>query len=791
MRLHLLAFYLFSAFFCIFSLESQIKIPLTEKESEWLESHPEITMTGDPDWLPYESFNEKGEYIGIVSEHLAIIEKKLGIKIKKIPTKTWTESVEKAVSGEVDILSETTETELHKHLTFTQSYISNPIVIVMRNNENYVESISYLKKRKIGAIKDYGYMKQVFKKYPDIPFTSVANVEEGLLAVSKGEIDALVCTLAQGTFRIQKLGLFNVKIAGSTEFKISMAFGIRKEYQTLVDLFNKAIMDIQPEDQRKILSKWANLKYIQNTDYTLVIQITFLSLLIIGAGVLWNRKLRREIDLRKKIERDLKLAKEAAEAANQSKSTFLTNMSHEIRTPLNGIIGFCEILNKRETDAEKRRMITGVLSSGQSLLTLINDILDLAKVEAGRMELQYLPVNIKSTINELKVIFSHKLDSKKLQFICDVAEDVPDFLLMDEIRLKQILINLCGNSLKFTEKGFIKISVTAIETSSSNYDLKISVTDTGIGIAEDQCTSIFEAFKQSEGQKVSEFGGTGLGLSISKKLVEMFRGKISVDSTYRDGAKFDLYFPDLEVSLQQISKGAKIHQVRQCKFEPAKILIVDDIDYNREILRIFLEDYGFEIIEAANGKDALEKVQSEKPALIILDMKMPIMDGYETSARLKENSETKNIPVIAATASALKEDEQVISETCDYYIRKPVVESVLVDTLCRFIKFERVEEKRSDLPEVGQDDLIIKFLDKIESLELVDIICDLAKELEIKSLSELKMQLLELVEDINLPELNSWLAEYKIALDNFDMVKVEQTLNTFPNLINSIKRKFV
>lgn len=773
------------------SVHSQSRrILLTPDEQKWLQEHPEITMTGDPDWLPYESFDANGRYVGIVSEHLKIIEEKLGIHIRKVPTKTWTESVEKAKSGEVDILSETTETELYTHLNFTQSYISNPIVIVMKNSENYVESINYIKDKKIGAIKDYGYMKQIFKKYPDINFHSVNNVEEGLLAVSRGDIDALICTLAQGTFRIQKLGLFNVKIAGSTSFRINMAFGIRKDYQPLLNMFNKAIADIQPEEQRSILSRWANLKYIQKTDYTLVIQIAIFSLIIISVGFFWNRRLRKEISLRIEIENDLKSAKEKAEMANQSKSVFLANMSHEIRTPLNGIIGFSEILNKREKDSEKIRLINGILNSGKSLLVLIDDILDLAKVEAGRMELQYSPVNFESVLKEVKMIFNHKLDSKGLRMNFEFDEALPDYLLLDELRIKQILINLCGNSLKFTEKGEITISVKVLERESECISIKISVKDTGIGINENQSQLIFEAFKQSEGQKVSEYGGTGLGLSITKRLVEMFDGNIGLDTGYKNGAKFDVVLPNLEVSVNSFKGVANNEKLEKVKFEKAKILIVDDIDYNRELLRTFLEEYGMDVIEACNGKEALESVERHKPALIIMDMKMPVMDGYEASMRMRSNPEISFIPIIAATASALKADEEAIKKNCDHYLKKPIVESKFIEALCKFLKFEKVSLSTS-YDNKGKQLSHQDFINRVKALDLVELAKELAESLEVKSLNELKLQISELADTVHIDELDDWVSQFKIAFENFDMQHVEVLLRKFCEIVDNIESAIV
>ena len=771
---------------CTFDIYSQT-IELTDNERKWLKEHPVVTMTGDPDWLPYEAFNEKGEYVGIVAEHVALLEEMIGLKFKKVPTKTWTESVDKAVSGKVDILSETTETELHSDLTFTNSYISNPIVIVMKTNESYVESINYIQDKKVGAIKDYGYMKQIFKKFPDMKFHSVDNINEGLLAVSRGEIDALVCTLAQGTYHIQKLGLFNVKIAGSTNFKISMALGIRKDYQVLVNILNKAINQLQPESQRDILSKWANLNYIEKTDYRLLFQILFIFVLILGGSIFWNRKLSKEIELRKETENALKSAKEKAESANQAKSTFLANMSHEIRTPLNGIIGFSEILDKREDNPDKKKLISGVISSGKTLLSLINDILDLSKVEAGKLEVQHSPMDLNSTLNDLKIIFSHKLESKGIEFITEVDEKLPNLILFDETRLKQILINLCGNSAKFTENGSITVSTVCEVLEDEKVNLKISVTDTGIGVEKNQAERIFEAFSQSEGQKISEYGGTGLGLSICKRLTDIFGGKISLDLNYTDGAKFDLELPGVEIAAPGILTD-KTDELRNLRidFKKSKILIVDDIQHNREILHCFLSEYGFEVIEAKNGSEGIKASLEHKPDLILLDMKMPVMDGYEASKRIKSTDDIKSIPIVAVTASALKSDEQQISQNCDYYIRKPITEKDLINCLKKFISFEEtIIEATTKKEDKDSAKLLLKQIDQDNISELVK---EARQSLEIKSLNKLNSQLQNLNSQFNIAEFSNWCNELQNAIDNFDMSSVESILSKFEDMLNNMSK---
>ena len=282
--------------------KSNLHLKLTEQESNWITAHPVIRFTGDPSWLPYEAFNKQGEYIGIVAEYLKLIEQKLSIKVKIIPTQTWTEAVEKVKQGEIDVLSETQDSGLKSHLHFTQPYIASPLIIVMKNDEYYVDNIEQIKQRKIALIKEYGYTSKIIKKYPDINFPSVETIHEGLTDVSTGKIVALVATLAQASYYISELGINNIRIVGKTEFTTQLAFGIRKDYEPLLALFNRALDEINQSDKQHILNKWGKTKYAAKIDYILSAKIAGLTLLILSLFIYWNRRLANEIAFRKELE---------------------------------------------------------------------------------------------------------------------------------------------------------------------------------------------------------------------------------------------------------------------------------------------------------------------------------------------------------------------------------------------------------------------------------------------------------------------------------------------------------
>jgi diguanylate cyclase (GGDEF)-like protein/PAS domain S-box-containing protein len=303
-------------------------LKLTEDERKWLEENPTARFTGDPNWLPYEAFDSHDNYIGIVSEHLDLIAGMTGLAFRMSPSKTWTESTEKAKQGLVDILSETDDSDLKSHLDFTIPYISNPIVIAMRSRENYVESITNIKDRKIALIKDYGYASKIRRKYSNIQFVTVDDIQDGLFSVSTGETDALLCTLALCSYTIAELGLNNVKITGKTEFDTKLALGVQKNLPELLSILNKAIKKITPKQQQTILDRWIKDKFAEKTDYTLVFQVMAVATILLTIFAFWNRRLSREINLRITTEEELKAAEEVLRLSHQRL------LSHREHTPL-------------------------------------------------------------------------------------------------------------------------------------------------------------------------------------------------------------------------------------------------------------------------------------------------------------------------------------------------------------------------------------------------------------------------------------------------------------------------
>lgn len=394
-----------------------------------------------------------------------------------------------------------------------------------------------------------------------------------------------------------------------------------------------------------------------------------------------------DITTERQNQESLERAVKAAEQANQAKSLFLANMSHEIRTPLNAVLGYTQLLLRDASlQASQRDFVETIHRSGHHLLELINGVLEMSKIEAGRVRLELRSFDFPCLLSDLATMFRARMEEKGLAFTLDIDGCVPKYLLTDPVKIKQVMINVVGNALKFTEQGTVKVMVKAIKDESKAPKVIVEVRDTGIGIPQKELSKVFEAFEQASGGSCK--GGTGLGMAISRQYARLLGGDLTVESRAGEGSLFRFTFQADIGATDDSGRRKKVREVSGLapQSKVAKVLVVDDISENRDLLRHLLGTFGFEVSEATNGQEALDHLAASRPDIILMDWVMPVMSGLEATRRIKASEAWRNIPIIMLTASALEESRHRAGEAgVDGYLKKPLHLGDILDTLQRCV----------------------------------------------------------------------------------------------------------
>ncbi len=811
-------------------------IQLTPKEKAWIKQKKIISLGVDPVWAPFEFIDEHGRYAGMASDFMTLISNKTGLGFEVQQHDSWQEVIDSAKTGQLDILPAVVHTpERAEFLQFTKPHMVYPMVIVTRKNSHFISNMDDLNQQKVLVIKDYATESILRRNHPEIELLLADNINQALDRLSSGEARAFIDNLASITQSITQRGITNLRISGTTPYEFALSIGVVKDNPVLLQILQKALNSISPQEKKQILDKWISIDLPSQIDMTLIIQISSVSLFIMALFMYWNRKMAHEISRRKQFEvelmkseqrfrelfeknqavelivnpgntkiidanhaalqfygyskpqllaltlndlnttslsktlanlsqarkeqkshfysnhqlsngeiRDVEVhcgpidwngeqllysivhditdrvkaenslveAKAEAEKANQVKSEFLANMSHEIRTPMNSVLGMAELLEDTPLNDEQKKMLSIVQSSGKSLISIINNILDFSKLEAEKMTIEKVSFALRPMVQEVMDTLKVEAAEKQLELIIDSASDMDITISNDPTKLRQILTNLVANAIKFTDSGSVTIYLDKQQTINQKTTLLLKIIDTGIGIEEHVLDHLFDSFTQAEQSTTRKYGGTGLGLTITKKLIDMLGGEIKVSSRPGKGSTFSIYLPTHFKMMTDEEKKRSHRPTNQPEKNlprfMARVLVAEDVKPNQVLIKKMLARFGLNCVFANNGQQALEIARKGNFDIIFMDCQMPVMDGYTATRKIRQFN--RDIPIVAITANVSTEDrERVFTSGMNELITKPVNLVTLENALVKWLP-DKIIKPEQQLTQIHNDPEVINYI---------------------------------------------------------------------------------
>lgn len=634
---------------------------------------------------------EHGQLTGIIPDYMKLLEEKIPVHFMFHSAKNWSDLVEHFEQNRTDILPGVASFQLAPKTIVSKPFLSSNLVLAGFQSETFIESLADVEQNgSIVAVEKNSPVEAYVKTYyPYLKVHTVQTIYEGLLAVEQHKADFFLEMSPIIGYLLQKSGFGHIKVVGILKDQLQLVIALNDS--TFLEVINHGIDSIKTSEKNAILKRYLKVEIQPKTDYGPIFKIIFIALMIIMGFSVWLIVLKREIKKRKQVEEkltlanqqlknataDLKIALTKTAQAHQIKSQFLANISHEIRTPMNTIIGVTELMLRKELPEKERHNLSKVAEAGHHLLDIINDILDFSKIEANKITLESISFQLEELIISIINMSSMAAHQKGLELLVDLGNTSQKYYKGDPLRLKQILLNLVSNAIKFTEQGEIIIRLHAGEEDAGIQRIRFEIHDTGIGIKPEQMENLFIAFSQADMSITRKYGGTGLGLSIAQGLAIMMQGEINCTSQYGKGSTFYFEIP-LEIDL-----SCPLPLAVQ-KFQKApKVLVVDDNISALEIFTDMLAHFDVHCHTCKNAHEALELLQTGRYFdVAIIDWKMDSMDGVALFSILQHYFKPQITSIIMVTAYDKEELVKKLGTTQPYTILvKPITSETLFHTL--------------------------------------------------------------------------------------------------------------
>lgn len=678
-------------FFC-FAKKDLRYADLTKEEKLWILNNNPVVVAPTPSFPPIDFFDSNmSGHQGIVKDYLNLISKYTGLQFKTVYSKTWMDSFNRIKNKNADIITSIQNTpERQKDILFTKTYLTIGNKLITGNNMPEITDLDAMAGKILAMPRGYAVETFIRKHYPHIKILYVDHILEGMLMVSMGKAHGIIANIPVLLYYKSINMIGNLSITSDVDYKCKLSFGIRKDSPILRSIMDKGLLAISDSEKHKIYNKWIKLDYRAFWETPLFWTIvSFFSTAVIcmsAAALLWRKK---AIELHK-ARLEAEEARQKAESADMAKSKFLASISHEIRTPMNSVLGFAEILKDEIKTETGMTFLNNIRLSGESLLKLIDSLLDLSAMEFGDFKVNYQPVNLRKVLNFVKSSFLLDTKEKGLVFNVHAESDLPEFVLFDDLRLSQVILNLVGNAVKFTSHGYIRVNVFKKDITDNKIELYFEVCDSGIGILESEHENVFKPFVQQDGQDAKRFGGSGLGLALTKKIVENLNGEISLTSRPGFGSIFFLRFSNVDVvDMKKQIIPQDFSESMGIVFEKkAKVVIAAKNFFEFEIMKSDLEPFNFELICCTHEKGIIECVEKDIPDILIIDVLGMENKAYDVLSFLNEKGFIHKLSVILVLeAKTYVESDNYLRKGVTGFLVKPFTKKDLIMEVMKSVPY--------------------------------------------------------------------------------------------------------